>query len=157
MKCKPGIRHFRLPNFFSSQCALHGLCALDKSQPQKLHEIFPFGSFKSNFKSNFTQRCHKRGSLIFRGFHAEAFRSGKKKITKINFLGPEAARWGGGLPREGVVAKMFVPSLESLSSLGFEERTWEFCRDVPDPWGCTKIMCKNISCALFVPYQTRFC
>ena len=33
----------------------------------------------------------------------------RKKSTKINFLGPETARWGGG-------------SLESLSSLGFEER-----------------------------------
>ena len=29
---------------------------------------------------------------------------------------------GWGLPREGVVAEKFVPSLESLSSLGFEER-----------------------------------
>ena len=29
-------------------------------------------------------------------------------------------RWG--FPREGVVAENFVPSLESLSSLGFEER-----------------------------------
>ena len=29
---------------------------------------------------------------------------------------------GGGLPREGVVAEKFVPSLGSLSSLGFEER-----------------------------------
>ena len=46
----------------------------------------------------------------------------RKKSTKINFLGPESARWGGGLPCEGVVAKEFVLSLESLSSLGFEER-----------------------------------
>ena len=48
--------------------------------------------------------------------------SDKKKSTKINFLGLETARWGGGLPPEGVVAKNFVLSLESLSSLGFEER-----------------------------------
>ena len=48
--------------------------------------------------------------------------SGKKKSTKIKFLGPETARWGGGLPREGVVAENFVPALETLSSLGFEER-----------------------------------
>ena len=48
--------------------------------------------------------------------------SGKKKSTKINFLGQETARWGGGLPREGVVAEKFVPALESLSSLGFEQR-----------------------------------
>ena len=46
----------------------------------------------------------------------------RKKSTKINFLGPETARWGGGLPREGVVAEKFAPSLESLFSLGFEER-----------------------------------
>ena len=61
----------------------------------------------------------------------------RKKSTKINFLGPETVRWGGGLPREGVVAEEFVggglpregvvaeefvPSGESLSSLGFEER-----------------------------------
>ena len=50
------------------------------------------------------------------------FRSGKKKSTKINFVGPETARWGGDLPCEGVVAEKFVPALESLSSLGFEER-----------------------------------
>ena len=43
----------------------------------------------------------------------------RKKITKINFLGPETAWWGGGLPCEGVVAKKFVLSLKSL---GFEER-----------------------------------
>ena len=43
----------------------------------------------------------------------------RKKSTKINFLAPETARWGGGLPREGVVAEKFVLSLESLSSLGF--------------------------------------
>ena len=48
--------------------------------------------------------------------------SGKrKKSTKINFFGPETAQSCGGLPREGVVAEKFAPSLESLSSLGFEE------------------------------------
>ena len=46
----------------------------------------------------------------------------RKKSTKINFLGPETARWGGGLPREGVGVENFVLSLETLSSLGFEER-----------------------------------
>ena len=46
----------------------------------------------------------------------------RKTSTKIKFLGPETARWGGGLPREGVVAENFVPALETLSSLGFKER-----------------------------------
>ena len=50
------------------------------------------------------------------------FFQARKRSTKIKFFGPETTRWGGGLPREGVVAENFVPSLESLSSLGFEER-----------------------------------
>ena len=28
----------------------------------------------------------------------------------------------------------------------------EFCRDVPDPWRCSKRLCKKTSCAFFVPY-----
>ena len=54
--------------------------------------------------------------------HCKAPVQGRKKSTKINFLGPETAQWGGRLPLEGVVAENFVPALESLSSLGFEER-----------------------------------
>ena len=46
----------------------------------------------------------------------------KKEQKDCNLLGPETARWGSGLPCEGVVAEKFVLSLESLSSLGFEER-----------------------------------
>ena len=51
-----------------------------------------------------------------------AFSRARRRSTKINFLGPETTRWAGGLPRKGVVVEKFVPSLESLSSLGFEER-----------------------------------
>ena len=58
----------------------------------------------------------------FPGFPLKGLHSGKKKNTKINSLGPETARWGGGLLREGVVAEKFVPSLKSLSSVGFQER-----------------------------------
>ena len=27
----------------------------------------------------------------------------------------------------------------------------EFCRDVPDPWRCSRSLCKKTSCAFFVP------
>ena len=47
----------------------------------------------------------------------------RKRSTKINFLGPETAGWGGGLPREGVVVGKFVPSLESLCSFGLAGRS----------------------------------
>ena len=78
----------------------------------------------------------------------------RKRSTKINFLDPETAR---GLPREGGgEIEKFVPSLESLPSLGFRGReagmSREFCRDVQDPWGCSKSLCKKSSCAFFVPY-----
>ena len=46
----------------------------------------------------------------------------RKKSTKINFFGPETAGWGGCVPPEGMGVEKFVPSLESLSSLGFQER-----------------------------------
>ena len=62
-------------------------------------------------------RHHAAGTL-----YAHPFYHARKKSTKINFFGPETAGWGGGLPPEGVGVEKFVPSLESLSSLGFEER-----------------------------------
>ena len=74
----------------------------------------------------------------------------RKKSTKMNFLGPETARWGGGLPREGVVAEKFVPSLESLSSLGFEERNLgcpgNFAGISRTPGGIQKVSAKKSSC-----------
>ena len=32
----------------------------------------------------------------------------------------------------------------------------EFRRDVPDPWGCSKSLCKKSSCAFFGPYFGHF-
>ena len=80
-----------------------------------------------------SKRMVEIGSSTFEGFALIAkecevclgrlvFFLARKKSTKINFLGPETARWGGGLRLEGVVAKNFAPALKSLSSLGFEER-----------------------------------
>ena len=79
----------------------------------------------------------------------------RKKSTKINSLGPEATRRGGGLPRKGVVAEKFVPSLESLSSLGFEEMNLvcpgNFAGMSRTPGGVQKVCAKKSSCACFVP------
>ena len=71
----------------------------------------------------------------------------KIKSTKIHFLGPETAGWGGGFPREGVGLKVrAIP--RKFVFLGFgrlEGRSLEcpgnFRRDVPDPWGCSKSLC----------------
>ena len=86
----------------------------------------------------------------------ENLNQARKKSTKIKFLGPETARWGGGLPREGVVAENFVPALETLSSLGFEERNpgcpGIFAGMSRTPGGVQKVCEKKTSCAFFVPY-----
>ena len=62
-------------------------------------------------------------------------------------MGPETTRWGGVLPREGVVAEKFVPSLESLSSLGFEGRNLGCPGNVAGmsrtPWGVQKVGAKK--------------
>ena len=49
----------------------------------------------------------------------------RKKSTRINFLGPETARWGGGLPREGVGVKKFVLSLESCLPWVSKRGIWD--------------------------------
>ena len=63
-------------------------------------------------------------------------------------MGPETARWGGGLPREGVVAENFVPALETLSSLGFEERNpgcpGNFAGMSRTPGGVQKVCAKKL-------------
>ena len=72
----------------------------------------------------------------------------EKNSTKINFLGPETTRWGGGLSREGVVAEIFVPALESLSSLGFKERNLgcrgNFAGMSRTPGGVQKLRAKKL-------------
>ena len=64
-------------------------------------------------------------------------------------------RWGGGLPRAGVVAEKFVPSLESLSFLGFEERNLRRPRNFAGMsrtlGGVRKVCAKKGLCAFFVP------
>ena len=79
----------------------------------------------------------------------------REKSTKINFFGPETAWLGGGLRHEGVVAEKFVPSLESLSSLGFEERNlgcpWNFAGMSRTPANVQKICAKKSLCTVFIP------
>ena len=80
--------------------------------------------------------------------------SGKEKRAQRLTLWARRLPGGvGGLPREGVGVEKFVPSLEVC--LGFRWReagmSREFCRDVPDPWGCSKSLCKKDLCAFFAP------
>ena len=83
----------------------------------------------------------------------------RKKSTKIKFLGPETARWGGGLPREGVVAENFVPTLETLSSLGFEERNpgcpGNFAGMSRTPGGVQKVCAKKLRAHFSFPKHTE--
>ena len=101
-------------------------------------------------------------SVASRGEESEKHRlentvSGKeKKAQRLTFLGPEtAARWGGGLPREGVVAEKFMPALESLSSLRFEGKNiWDvpgFLPGCPGPLAVFKKFVQKSSCPFSGP------
>ena len=51
------------------------------------------------------------------------------------------------------MAEKFVPSKVCLSWVS-KRGIWmsrDFCRDVPDPWGCSESLCKKSLCAFFVP------
>ena len=79
------------------------------------------------------------------------FKTGKKKSTKIYFLGPETAGLGGGLRCEGVGVKKSVPAFESLYFRVSKGGT----RDVPGILpGCPGLLgfqrvCENNVCARF--------
>ena len=77
----------------------------------------------------------------------------EKRAQRLTFFGPETAGWGWGLPHEGVGVEKFVPSLESLSSLGFEERNprcpGNFAGMSRTPGGLQKFVQKKTSCAFF--------
>ena len=47
----------------------------------------------------------------------------------MHFLCPEIVGWGGGLPRKGVGVEKFVPSPESMFSLGFEGESLGYPRN----------------------------
>ena len=84
----------------------------------------------------------------------------REKSTNINFLGLETARWGGGFSTRRRGGRKVRALPRKLLFLGLRRGTWmsqEICRDVPDPWGCSKSLCKKKVCAHFsFPKKRRF-
>ena len=68
-------------------------------------------------------------------------------------------RWGGGPPHEEVVAEKFVPSLESLSSLGFVEKNLgcpeHFAGMSQTPGGVQKVCAKKVHAHLAFPREKK--
>ena len=77
----------------------------------------------------------------------------KKPVFLASFrrplTGPGSSTRRGGGQKLRALPRKFV-------FLGFRREesgmSREFCRDVPDPWRCSKSLCKKTSCAFFVPY-----
>ena len=79
------------------------------------------------------------------------FRQDKEHKPKI--LSPDIFRWGRGLPREGVGAKKFGMSLETMEIKFFGRDIPGFCRDVPEvPEKFEKKLCFN-SRPLFLAFE----
>ena len=78
----------------------------------------------------------------------------------LKFLGNKRERqllrslFSGSSTRKGGGRK--VRALPRILGFRREEsgmsREWEFCRHVPDPWECSKSLCKKNACAFFLPY-----
>ena len=83
-----------------------------------------------------------------------------KNCQRLNFLAPETAGWGGGLPRGGVVVEKFVPSLESLSCLGLEGRNLGCPGNVVGisrtPGGVQKVCAKTVRVNFSFLSRARF-
>ena len=86
--------------------------------------------------------------------------SGKKKEHKDKLFGSgdRPVGWGSSTRRGG--GRKLRARPRKFVFLGFRREesgtSREFCRDVPDPWGCSKSLCKESSCAFFVPYCCAF-
>ena len=115
---------------------------LVNSQSEFLRETFVF-SFKRN-------SC-RASCPYLEG--ASCIYQARKKRKKINFWGPETG-WGGGTRRGGGRKVRALPRKFVFLGLLRKEpgMSWEFCRDVPDPWGRSKSLCRKGLCAFFVPY-----
>ena len=65
--------------------------------------------------------------------------------------------WGSSTRRGG--GRKLRARPRNFVCLGFRREesgmSQEFCRDVPDPWRCSKSLCKKTSCASFVPYKHK--
>ena len=63
--------------------------------------------------------------------------------------------WGSSTRRGGGRKVRVLP--RKFVFLGFRRKesgmSWEFFRDVPDPWGVQKVIAKKSLCASFVPYN----
>ena len=80
----------------------------------------------------------------------------EKRAQRLTFWIRRPRGGVGGLPREGVVAEKFVPSLESLSSLGLEERNLgcpgNFAGMSRTPGGAQKVCAKKVRAHLLLPF-----
>ena len=80
--------------------------------------------------------------------------SGKRKEHKDLLFGSGACPvgWGSSTRRGGGRKVRALP--RKFVFLGFREEesgmSRAFCRDIPDPWGCSKSLSKKSSCAFFL-------
>ena len=108
---------------------------------------------KGHGRKGTSKRCHDILRQMSRHFETKSDKernhSGKKRrAQRLTFLDPETARWDGGLPREGVVAEKVRALRRKFVLLVFRREesgmSREFCWDVPDPCGCSKVCAKKV-------------
>ena len=85
--------------------------------------------------------------------------SARKRAQRLTFFwsGDCPVRWGSSTRRAGGRKVLALP--RKFVFLGFRREepglSREFCRDVLDPWGCSKSLCQKSLCAFFGPLNLR--
>ena len=101
------------------------------------------------------------GFAFFFAIWASKSHQAREKSTKINFLGPETARWSGGSSTRRGGGRKVRARTRKFVFLGFRREesgmSREFCRDVPDFWGggVRKVRTKKVRAHFSVPISER--
>ena len=97
-----GIFIFGPPDFFRGFCCrIFLLISVEKKCPEQSSRKIP-GKLLQNLYNKNPRHISAEGP-------GQDIVQASKKSTKIDFLGPETAGWGGGLPREVVVVQSLFP------------------------------------------------
>ena len=95
------------------------------------------------------------GNYVENGVPAPPLLRQEKRAQRLTFgSGDRQVRWGSSTGRGGGRKLRALPRNFVFPGFRGEESgmSREFCRDVPDPCGCSKSLCKKSLCAFFVPY-----
>ena len=118
---------------------------LQSSRPHTEPEILDFQ--KEHFKVKKKQKEHVKVKKCY-------FSAQEKRAQRLTFWVRRPPGGVGGFHAKGRWPKSSCPPSKVCLPWVSKTGIWDvpgIVRDVPDPWGCSKSLCKKSLCAFFVP------